>query len=98
MLDIETRLSTLKRPALLARAARFGVDDYRREHHLPRLLDGATPPKPAAALMALFSKEAEIESWRKENAGHYRPAQHVDVLIAIMGEARIFRDTRQSFT
>ena len=94
MLDIETRLSSLKRPSLLARAARFGVDEYRRDLHLPRLLDGAIPRKPAAALMALFSKEAEIEAWRKESAGHYRPAHHVEILIAIMGEARVFRETR----
>ena len=93
MLDIETRLSQLKRPTLLARAARFGVDDYRREQHLPPLLEVEVPPRPAAALMDLFSREGEMEVWRKENAGHYRPAHHVSLLIAIMGEARVWRAT-----
>lgn len=91
MLDIESRLKRLRRPALLARAARFGLDDYRREVHLPRLLDQETPPRPAAALMALFSAEAEMEDCRKHNAAHYRPSRHVALLIAIMGEARILR-------
>ena len=98
MLDIETRLATLKRPSLLARAAQFGVDDYRREVHLPRLLEVATLPRPAAALMALFSKEAEMEAWRKENAGLYRPARHVELLIAIMGEAQVMRATTRPLT
>lgn len=96
MLDIETRLATLKRPALLAQAARFGADDYRRDIHLARLLETETLPKPAAALMALFSREAELDALRKENTGHYRPARHVEVLIAIMGEAQLFRATTQS--
>ena len=51
-------------------------------------------PKPGAALMALFSREAELEDWRKKSAGHYRPALHVEVLIAIAGEARIWQATR----
>jgi len=34
MLDLQTRLATLERPHLLARAARFGVDDYKRDTHL----------------------------------------------------------------
>lgn len=96
MLDIETRLNTLKRPALLARAARFGADDYRRETHLPRLIEQETLPRPAAALMMLFSREAEMETWRKENAGLYRPARHVELLIAIMGEAQLMRATART--
>lgn len=96
MLDIETRLATLKRPALLAHAARFGADDYRREVHLARLLETDALPKPGAALMALFSKEAEHDMWRKQNAGQYRPAHHVELLIAIMGEARLFRATSKA--
>mgnify|MGYP001063033033 CR=1 FL=1 len=96
MLDIETRLTTLKRPALLARAARFGVDDYRRDVHLPRLLDIETPPRSAAALMALFSAEAEMEAARKNKAAAYRPARHVALLIAIMGEAQILRATTRA--
>lgn len=95
MLDIETRLKTLKRPTLLAHAARFGADDYRRESALPRLLEAESLPKPAAALMALLAKEAEHDDLRKKRAGDYRPALHVDLLIAIAGEARIWRATTQ---
>ena len=93
MLDIQTRLATLKRPSLLTRAAQFGVDDYRREVHLRGLLNTDTMPRPAAAIMALLDCEAQMEAWRKEGSGHYRPARHVEVLIAILGETRLMRAT-----
>ena len=57
MIDLNTRLATLTRPRLLVNAARFGVDDYRREAHLPRLLETENLPRPAAALMALLSRD-----------------------------------------
>ncbi|SFS09862.1 DUF6477 family protein [Yoonia litorea] len=91
MLDLETQLKLLERPKLLAQAARFGVDSYRRDSHLPRILGQMDLPRPAAAVMALLGKEAELEAHRKEKAGHYRPAHHVDVLIALLGEVRIMR-------
>ena len=98
MLDIESRLAAFKRPKLLARAARFGADDYRRENHLGPLLGVEKLPRPAAALMALLSMESEVENWRKENAGQYRPAHHVSLLIAILGEVRILRGTSGQIT
>ena len=96
MIDIETYLTTLKRPRLLAQAAKFGVDDYRRDVHLPRLLEKEVLPRPAAAIMALRAKEAEQENWRQQNDGHYRPSAHVATLIAILGEARLWRATTLS--
>ena len=96
MQDIQTRLRLLKRPSLLVSAARFGLDDYRRDTHLPRILDLPSAPRSAAALVALLSVEAEMNAWRKENAGHYRPAHHVEVLIAIMGEAQLLLATTPS--
>ena len=51
MLDINTRLANLKRPKLLARAVRFGIDDYRRDVHLKRLLDKDRTPRSADAIM-----------------------------------------------
>ncbi|MGJ8622367.1 MAG: DUF6477 family protein [Yoonia sp.] len=93
MLDLQTRIATLKRPALLARAARFGVDDYRRDIHLRPILKTERLPRHAAALMQLLELEAEQESTRKGRAGDYRPARHVAVLIAILGEAQLMRAT-----
>jgi len=38
--------------------------------------------------MQLIDIEAGLETDRTDRAAHYRPARHVDVLIAMMGEAR----------
>lgn len=93
MLDIQTRLATLKRPKLLARAARFGVDDYRRDTHLRRLLNCDDLPRAAQALMQLFDIESEMNTARLAKSGNYSPARHVEVLIAIAGEGRILQQT-----
>jgi hypothetical protein len=93
MLDLHTRIATLERPALLARATRFGVDDYRREVHLRRIIGRESLPRSGAALMQLLDIEVEIDAQRKDNAASYRPARHVEVLIAILGEAHLLRAT-----
>ncbi|SFR40059.1 hypothetical protein SAMN04488005_1445 [Yoonia tamlensis] len=94
MLDLETRIAALKRPTLLARAARFGVDDYRREVHLPRILGVGHLPRPADAIMRLLDHESQMNALRIARAGDYRLAQHVDILIAIAAEAQLMRATR----
>lgn len=94
MIDLDTRISMLKRPILLARAARFGLDDYRREIHLRRILGVDTLPRSADALMQLLSIEAEINTQRLDQSGEYHLGRHVNVLIAITGEALLMRATR----
>lgn len=91
MLDIQTRIKSLKRPPLLARAARFGVDDYRREIHLKRILKLDETPRSADAVMRLLDIELDMNKSRMEKRGDYSPAKHVDVLIAILGEARLLK-------
>lgn len=91
MLDLHTRIATLKRPSLLARAARFGLDDYRRSVHLCRLLQTERLPRHAEAIMRLLDIESEMETLRMNRSGDYRPARHVEVLIAIGGEAALMR-------
>lgn len=93
MLDIHTRIATLKRPALLARAARFGVDDYRRDAHLRRILQTEDLPRHADAIMRLLDIESDMNTARQDRSGSYSPARHVEVLIAIAGEARLMRAT-----
>ncbi len=72
MLDLQTRIATLKRPPLLARAARFGVDDYRRDLHLRRILGCERLPKHGSALMQLLDREAEMDAARIAKSGDYR--------------------------
>ena len=93
MLDIHTRLAALKRPKLLARAARFGVDDYRRSLHLAKILQSDDLPRYAQAIMQLFDIENEMNTARQEGSGNYSYARHVDVLIAIAGEAKLMQAT-----
>ena len=93
MLDLHTRIATLKRPQLLARAARFGVDDYRRSIHLRRVLRADALPRHGQALVQLLDIEAEMDGLRKDERASYRPAHHVEVLIAILGEAQLVRAT-----
>ena len=40
-------LSALRRPALMLRAARFGLNEYRRERDLKRLLKAQSRPRPS---------------------------------------------------
>ncbi len=93
MLDLHTRIATLKRPPLLARAARFGVDEYRRQVHLRRILRSETLPRHGHAIMQLMDIESEMNDLRRDRSANYRPAHHVEVLIAILGEAQLMRAT-----
>lgn len=91
MQDTLTLLSQIKRPALLMRAARLGAEDYRRTVHLPRLLGYGHLPRHNAALLRLIDLERELNEQRQTDAGTYSLLRHIDVLIAILGEARTLR-------
>lgn len=93
MQDIHSLLATLHRPKLLMRAARIGAQEYRRGASLPRLLGYGTLPRHGPALMRLMEMEAELETSRTAVLATYSLTRHVDVLIAIVGEARALRAT-----
>lgn len=91
MKDIISQVMSLKRPEILVRAARFGVDDYRRDRHLPRCLKKENLPSPGQALIALLDIEKQLNSDRATKSGGYQATRHIDVLVAIMAEAQLFR-------
>lgn len=91
MTDPLSMLNQLRRPPLLIEAARLGLADYRRDAALRRHLGLLRPPAGAAALLALIEAEAEIDRERRCGGAGYSPARHVDILIAMMGEARLMR-------
>lgn len=91
MQDILSMLNALRRPRLLMRAARIGAEDYRRNAHLPRLLGYGQMPRHGAALMRLVDIEADLNAQRLNDDSAYSLLRHIDVLIAIVGEARIMR-------
>ena len=88
MLDIQTRVTQLRRPDLLIKAARFGLDDYRRGPHLRRVLRNEPPVGPAATLMQLLDIKATMNDDRVKKQAAYSIANHIDALIAIMAEAQ----------
>lgn len=94
MNDILHRLDGLRRPRLLIRTARIGAEDYRRDIHLPRILGHGGLPRSAEALERLMQIEAELDRCRQTGEAGYSTIRHVEVMIAVMVEARLLRATR----
>lgn len=86
-------LSRIRRPQLLIRAARFGLVDYDRRRGLRRLLPGGGAPAPAEAVGLLLELEAAENARREDRAADYSAVRHVELLIALMAEARLVAAT-----
>ncbi|MCE6952797.1 DUF6477 family protein [Cereibacter sphaeroides] len=86
MTDFRSLLAEIRRPRLLMRAARLGLADYRRERDLRRLV-GEQRLEPAVA--ALITEERQLEDRRLAGDATYSVAHHVEVLIALIAEARL---------
>ena len=89
MTDIIGVLANLRRPSLLVRAARHGLQDYDRKRDLRRIA-GSAPSKSSAALIAhLVDQEEQIESTRKSGCATYSISKHIEILVALMYESRL---------
>jgi Family of unknown function (DUF6477) len=87
MTDFCALLSELRRPRLLIRAARLGLQDYRRDRDLRRLI--AQTLSPERAVPQLVEEEERLEETRKAGDAAYSVSRHVEVLIALMAEVRL---------
>ncbi len=96
MQDVLSMLSALRRPRLLIRAARIGASEYRRDRHLQRILGYGTVPRSAAALLTLIEIEQAHNQRREESDAGYSLSRHLDVLIAMMGEANLLRANQRA--
>ncbi|MFK7835628.1 MAG: DUF6477 family protein [Sulfitobacter sp.] len=96
MQDLLSMLNALHRPRLMMRAARIGAQDYRRATHLPRLLGYGVLPRHGAALIKLMEMETSLEDQRTASDAGYSLIKHLDVLIAMVAEARVLRATQTS--
>ena len=91
MSDFCKSLAALRRPRLLMRAARFGLGDYRRDRDLRRL--GACGISPEETVPSLMAAEARLEETRLAGDVTYSVARHIEVLIALLAEARLLRQS-----
>lgn len=91
MLNSWTPTQARNRPQVLLRAARAGIVDYDRKRSLRRLIRAEAMPSPAEAVSRLSKLEAETDERRRTGARTYSILRHVELLIALMGEARLAR-------
>ncbi|SNR70876.1 DUF6477 family protein [Puniceibacterium sediminis] len=82
---------SIRRPRLLIRTARIGVADYRRSTQLHRLLGASSLPAHGTALERLIEIEKDLEQRRTDCAASYSVSRHIEVLVAMMGEAQLLR-------
>ncbi len=87
MTDFRALLSSLHRPRLLIRAARFGVAECRRDRDLRRLV--GTSGAPNRLLPLLVAEEELLEEERRNGGAGYSVARHIDVLIALIAEVQL---------
>ncbi|MCG6904204.1 MAG: DUF6477 family protein [Rhodobacter sp.] len=89
MSDLITFVQGLRRPSLLLGAARHGLADYNRDRVLKRLTRSASVPSPKGAVSSLLGVEATLESARRSGDASYNVSRHVEVMIALLAEARL---------
>ncbi|WP_010439677.1 DUF6477 family protein [Ruegeria conchae] len=94
MQDLMTLITSLRRPRLLTRAAKIGAQDYNRDRHLQRLLGYGSVPGTGAALLRLLELEREVNAQRIEEDAAYSLVRHLDLLIALNGEAQLYQTSR----
>ena len=87
MTDFRVILANLRRPRLLIRAARFGLEDYRRDRDLSRLLQDSDSSE--TILPTLLAEEARLEHSRKTGDLTYPVVRHIEVLAALMAEVNL---------
>lgn len=86
---IAALVADLRRPKLLIRAARFGMAEYDRNRDLRRLLKRIDAPSPERAVTILMAEEEKLEETRRAGEAAYSIARHIELLIALMAEARL---------
>lgn len=92
--DTVAEIPRLRRPRLLVTAARHGQAGYRRNRDLRRLMGGAEDlPAPGKALAWLALREADMDQARREGRIDWDLQTHVLLLIALLAETRLTRDT-----
>jgi hypothetical protein len=82
-------LDTIFRPRILIKTARIGLQWYRRERDLAKLINSANTPSPSRAVERLIETEGTLEEARKSGDVSYNVQRHISVLTALLAEARL---------
>lgn len=85
------RLSKLRRPRLLMRAARIGAQEFQRQSQLPRILRNKNLTDEEQVVSELIDIECEIEERRVSGNLDYSISQHVDILTALLAELDLYK-------
>jgi hypothetical protein len=93
MTDIYGQMTAMRRPRLLVRAAKIGLEVYVRDRDLKRMFAPDAPPGPGQAMGELMDREAEIEAARQAGGAAHSAARHVEVLTALIAECRLSLDS-----
>ena len=96
MTDFRNLLSDLRRPALLLRAARFGLTDYQRDRDLKRLLRESAAGGPEKTLPRLLHEENMLEEIRRAGDASYSLTRHIELLIALLAEVSLLPKSQQT--
>ncbi|WP_216665304.1 DUF6477 family protein [Pseudoruegeria sp. HB172150] len=88
MSELIDLVNALHRPKLLLQAVRHGLADYNRERMLPRLFQDRAAPTPHRAVSDLLLTEELMDLARRDGEASYSPARHIEVLVALIAEAR----------
>lgn len=89
MPDPLTAIRDIRRPRLLIRAAQSGLADYRRDRDLRRIMRADAVPAPENAVHLLLDEERRLEETRQAGDAGYSFSRHIEVLIAMLSEARL---------
>lgn len=95
MQDIMNRVARLNRPRLLVRTAKAAAMEYQRDRHLTRLLPGKKMSRHSEAILLLLELERDFDDRRRANGAGYSLADHLDVMIALVAEVRLFTTAQQ---
>jgi hypothetical protein len=82
-------IDAIRRPKILVRAAKIGLEWYRRERDLGKVIHSLTTPTPERAVERLVAAERELEQFRATGQAGYDVHRHIAVLTALLGEARL---------
>ncbi len=86
MSEYRKALTEMRRPGLLMRAVRHGLRDYPRSRSPRRSGDDETAME--IRLSRLMEAEARLEATRRAGHADYSIARHIEVLVALIAEAR----------